>query len=348
MRYAITTLVTAMAASLPIAGASAATVAGQSGYAVSVWPNPFDPDLNKSITGSEATFSSGPDFSVTNSIAAVVSRVDGRGNPADGLRLQKGSDATGPATFASGRAASEFKVGTIITSQHVYKGFTTPMPYELRIGMDPSDWSSITPVTTGAGTQDTHPITTITLPAQQTVDSFRIDFTSTAVLSSTSYADFNEVLFFPQRLGYVPATLAGSSGGSGPASVLDQDGGRNGVGSFGYYDDSTGEGKFLTLSLTGGPKFVRAIVFYGWDSFPAQTFDITDGTTTLATVTSLGGEILPIRFDSIVKTSTIQINFAGTGEAGLREIVVLEWLPEPSSCMAIVLTSVACLMRRKR
>jgi hypothetical protein len=324
----------------------AVAVTGQNGVVASVYANPFDPNGDGVETGTEATTISfgsigGGTVTVQFPLDNVVSRIDSSffngSNPRGMGSIQSGNATQG---FMQFDAASSFNVGTVIGDQWIGSGYGTPsfpnMAYTMKVGG--------TSVQTGPGTAGPlgrHPIQVSTLAAPISASQLRIEMNLAE--AGFRYANFSEAILLPDLLGRVAATPTASSGP--PADVLgvyDLVGGGIDDGSGGWLGDPNSS---MTLTFSK-PTSVNALVIAAWETASlSPDFVIYDDTnTSIAHVTMSAKDYGAIRFDTPVTTSSLRFDF--TGNAGLREVIVLT-APEPSSLLTLAASGMLLLRRRK-
>ncbi len=362
----------------------AAVVVGLNGNSVSVYANPFDPNLDYTGTGTTVFYgdpSTGTagawQINPTNEpIKAVNRRDDGRTyfNADSSAWIYNTSNTNGPPAFLQYTAQSTFTVGTIITGHSTGNAaITQATPYDLRFstgspGTTGAAWSAVTPTTAGPGTINRYPITVVTPGFNTfTADTMRISYSQTTKVTSNGESDamMAEVAILPDRRYPLATTVSGFSadntGIGGAAGVNDGQGGTNSTNA-GIWYDITGNpitSKFVELTITGGPRKVAGVVFFS-DQIHQQALNIRKdgaGGQLVASVTfnpSIG-EVLPIRFDTPITTSVLRFEWTAGGSAtegtlgwaAMREIVVLD-LPEPGSATAILTLCGAVALRRPK
>ena len=337
--------------------AHAATVVGQNGVTAVEYFNVFDPNLDRTVSGSEATITSGPigGGAVTGSnLQRVVNRDDNRANSGGG-RIQ---DATGVATqgFMQFQAAAPFSVGTVLSVQRVTENFDGPTPFTLRLG----NATTLTTVQTGAGTVGTHPyqLTNFEKPMFNQ-DRVRIELgMDTFNAGTTTIADFQEVILFEDRLAPIPVTSITATTQTFGAipGIYDFNGG-TGNGSGGTWATTNDDApSFLELDF-GSDQRVDGLVLANFENIAVSADILDDTNTVIAQITmdsgSLG-DILPIEFVTPVTTSSLRIEFDSEFAYGMREAIPLTQLefvpiPEPSSLMlGLIGLSLLSLKRRGR
>lgn len=330
-----------------VAPAMGATVVGQNGVVASKYANFFDPNQDGTVSGAEATITSGAigAGAVSGStLERVVNRVDLRSS-AGGGRIQ---DATGVATkgFMQFQAATPFSVGTVLSVQKVTEGFNSNMAFDLKLGTT----SGTTTVESGPGTVGTHPFSLTNFGFQkQNLTHLRIEENLATFNAETArIGDFQEVLLFSNRLEVVPVTSITAttpSFGSIPA-INDFSGTTAASGTVGGWATGTpGANPFFQLDF-GSAKKVDGFVLANWENIPISGDILDDTNTIIAQFTMTGngsvGEILPIEFITPVTTSLLRVNFTNAGAIGIREAIVLTQIsflpvPEPSTlCLGMI------------
>lgn len=371
-------VLTAGTLALACPATNAAVVTGLSGHSVSVYANPFDPNLD--YNANESTFAYGDpttglpgswNVNSTSPLSHAVDRRDGRNYPNDhtGAWIYNNANTSGPPAFMQFQAPEVFEVGTIITAHSLATSIesliTNQTPYDIRFstgspGTTADAWSGITPKASGPGIADTHPITVTTLDEAFTADTMRISFAASTVLSTGSESDamMQEVVLLPDRLYQIATTVTGFSAdstGRGGAGINDGIGGAYDGGTFGFWYDIRStvppSEKFVELTLTDGPDGIAAIVFFG-DTFGGQALNIRADGQLVASVTfdptANLGEVLPIRFDNPIKASVLRFEWTADNAdnwVGMREIVVLG-IPEPATA-ALLIPAIGLFVRRR-
>lgn len=337
-----------------------ATVVGQNGVVASKYANFFDPNLDGTISGAEATITSGAigGGSVSGStLERVVNRVDQRSSSGGG-RIQ---DGTGVATkgFMQFQATTPFSVGTVMSVQKVTEGFNSNMAFDLKLGTS----GGTTTVQSGPGTVGTHPFSLTNFAYQkQNLTHLRIEENlATVGAAPARIGDFQEVLLFSDRLEVVPVTSITAttpSFGSTPA-INDFSGTTAASGAVGGWATGTpGPNPFFQLDF-GTDRKVDGFVLANWENIPISGDILDDTNTIIAQFTMTGdgslGEMLPIEFITPVTTSLLRVNFTNSGAIGVREAIVLTEIgflpvPEPSTlCLGLLgLMGLTKLRRRQR
>lgn len=325
----------------------AGLVTGQNGVVLSVYANPFDPNNDGVVSGTEATMTVGAIGSGTVGIAAgyslqnLVNRHDGY-NDNYGARM---TDASGLASngFMQFQAASSFQAGTVIASQFTFVQFPVSTPYTVKLDG--------TAVQSGPGIPGTTPIQVTTLPRFITGSQLRVEEgMSTYGATGPTYGLMNEVMILPQRLNLVAATVtqtAGTAWFGAPQAVSDLDG-------YGW-----GGRNNPSLKLTfAAPTLVSALVVANFDASSQPNpvnFNIkNDVGTVIGNVQLVGttyGEFIPINFVTPVTTSFLTFDFTdvgGSGFSAMREIMVFSDVPEPSTALLFGLSGLLLLRKMRK
>jgi len=341
--------------------ANGATVIGQNGVIAGKYANVFDPNLDGTLSGGEATITVGaigPGSVTSSNVSRVVNRVDARTAVPGGGRIE---DTSGVATqgFMQFVTPSAFNVGTVLSVQRVTEGFNSPMNFALKLGTS----SGTATVQTGPGTVGTHPYQLTNFAyQQQNLTHLRIEesMATTAVNGATRFGDFQEVLLFSQRLEAIPVTnITTSNTTFGNAAGVNDFSGSTGSGSVGGWASGTpGANPFFQLDF-GTDKTVNGLVLSNWENIPIQGNILDDNNTIIAQFTMTGdntvGEILPIEFLTPVTTSLLRVNFTNAGNVGIREAIALTQLefmtpaPEPSTlCLGVLGLAALARVRRRQ
>jgi hypothetical protein len=341
--------VSAVALSLATAPAHAATVTG----GLSIYSNPFDPNNDGVVSGTEATMTVGAIGTGSVSVAGGYSQ-DDVVNRHDSYQsgLVRLTDGTGVATsgFVQYQAATSFNAGTVIAYQNAASYWASPTPYTLKLG-SPTVQAT---VQTGPGTLGTAPIQVTRLSSVVNVNTLRAEIGMTKYPpdgpTGPTYGEMNEVLVLPTRLVRVaPISVTQTNNTSTPwfnppSAVSDLDG--YGWGAFGNPS--------LKLDL-GVATLVDTVVVANWDTASTGgpvNFNIKDDTgSVIGNVQLLGGaygEFIPIHFDTYVYTSSLTFDFTDVtnGRTAMREIIVLA-VPEPTSVGLLALGGLMLLKRRR-
>jgi len=330
------------------------TVTGLGSWAgkVSEYANPFDPNLDRTVSGAETTITSAPGWATGYAPSNGVSRADARNRV---VRLQRGgaTGAPGPATWVEYAAATPFTAKTVIAWQDVWTGFTGTMPYEVRLGTGPSPaWGTITPVVADDGTPGSGDI--LIVNTSGSYDALRVDFPQTAYYGGSWYADFQAVTVLPDTLQRIPGQSVVASSGSdwgNTASLTDM------LGNTGWAKWTGTTPWYVTVGL-GGAQDVDALMVYSFENV-SVTFKVKDDANNeIALVTmDIGpyGWAVPIRFAEPLNTSSITLEFVNTDQVALREIIAFQKVAEPvlipeplTACMVAAGTGLALAARRRR
>ncbi|OPZ30732.1 MAG: hypothetical protein BWZ02_00624 [Lentisphaerae bacterium ADurb.BinA184] len=333
---------------LPVrAGTASAVGVGAWAGQVHEYANPFDPNLDRAPTESSLTWGSG----WSGGIDQIVSRVDGREATKGGGRISRASGAPGPATYMNLVAPSTFAAGTVIACQQVWSGFTSSMPYTLKLSNgDPGDWSAVPATFSGPGTA-TYETIQVATPGSA-ADRARIEYSQTAIYGSTAYADFNDLLILPDRLETIPtvtATATSTTWGS-PSSLVNLTCESGWAKHTGLPADVS-----VTFTLNGGEsETVKAIVFYSYENVSA-TFTLRDAADNpvmdVVLTIEPQGWALPVYFDTPITTTAFKMDFGyATTQVAMREVIFMRQLaaPIPEPAAGLLLTGGALLLVRRR
>ena len=371
-RVVVLSLVLAICVSVPAHGGSSVSVMDVNSPwfgLIREYANPFDPDLNRTVTTSETKITVSSGWSEGIMLSNLVRRADGTSVSAAGGRAQGPPGADGvealpgiaSVTFQSLQAP--FQVGTIITHQRVADQFTAPMPYSIQLGTggDMCDWSTVPTSMTGAGAMPKGMSTfeIQTLSSVVTCDSFRLNIDTAYNPNDRRYqGDFNEVLLLPDRLEYIPNTEIKVTANdtittNQPGALLDM----RGQDSWGSRPGGTLTFEFLGLAA-GETRQVDSIVLWSMNDGNCAIFTIKDGNGNVIADVNITndsiGWVLPIQFDRSIHTDKIIFEFASSGLPGdrhnLREVMFftnLDRIPEPATMSLLALGGLALLRRRR-
>jgi len=323
----------------------------------------------------------------------ALDRIDGRQfydtvtQPNSSSYIYNTSDNTGPAAFFQFTAPASFTVKTIITAQDInFSFFGNPQPYNLKFntgspGLDNSSWSLNSAVASGPGTVLTHPIAVFQdIPASITADTMRLTFTRSSVsVGSNSQAAMQEVILLPDGLRKIATSVTVGNGvgysqdntGGGGQGLIDAQGGPHSIPSAStglWYDLSANPAtnKFFIINVDENVPINAMVLFSDLSKATSPTddsleFDIFTDTNLLIGHVAFDrdySEILPIKFDTPVTTSTLRFQVTnapfyangGSGSdqniASFREVLLLT-VPAPAGAPLLVLGA-ALIARRRR
>lgn len=336
-------------------------VEGKNGFGVSVYANPFDPDLDfdPANNGENAAtvFRYGDSALGTVSGWTLVggqdgvSRKDGyayNDGPAYMWKNYANGGSTTDTTFLQWTAPLPFRLGTIITVLVPDSpNFTGQYPYDVKvtgnaaIGTSDADWTGVAAAASGTCVAPSSAIEVHTLARpmanQRTV---RVRSGGQADCSINTYviSGVKEVLVFEDLLQELAVTNVNASLASYKSNLTDH---RNNN----YWYDATGTpitNKYAEFSFDGvqtlGAMLLRA---ENWGD-TNQIFTIGQGDGTLVAQVRFKpnkGEFLPIRFDTPLTTDKVRLQWVSGDDAYgavLGEALFFKRLPEPGPTGTVI------------